>query len=168
MNISSRFDYALSSVLRVADEYESGRPVPASEIAKKEKIATEYVEQLLTTLKREGVLRSVRGVHGGYVLSKSPDELTLYDVLIAFEDAVVVPVCERKKGRREACAHIDDCRVKPVLLGMGEVLAEYLRKQDLRSLLDRRRSEVNWQEVPAAEAPPEEGMDWEGGSSEEI
>ena len=56
-------------------EYGTPKPVSVKEIAKKEKLEPDYVEQLLVTMKRAGILKSLRGKTGGYILAKPPDRI---------------------------------------------------------------------------------------------
>ncbi len=144
MKVSSRLDYAMSCVLRVADQYDSKRPVTAREISKKEKIAAEYAEQLLTKLKRSGVVRSVRGVKGGYILSDSPSRIKTTDVVRTFDKDILTLVCYRPKGRRGKCIHYDDCKIRFFWLGLKDDMETYFDHYDLGELLKKRREEKNW------------------------
>jgi Rrf2 family protein len=84
MRISAKGDYAVKAMLDLA--MHRGRPlVPIQEIAARQSIPQRYLEQVLLSLKRAGLLTSKRGSTGGYHLTKSPDEITVGVVLRAVE-----------------------------------------------------------------------------------
>ena len=145
MKISSRLDYALSCVLVLADLYELKKPVPAAIVAKREKLAVDYVEKILGTLKKSNIVKSIRGVKGGYILNSSPDKISAKDVFVAMQQKQVLKlVCDRDKGRRKDCIHLPDCRIKEFWIGLRKDMTKYLNKYSLEDLLKLRRKEKNW------------------------
>ena len=83
-----RSDYGAHAVIELARHYGEG-PVQCAEIAARQKIPEAYLDQLLSSLRRAGIIRSVRGPHGGHELARDPRELTLGDVVTALEGPVV-------------------------------------------------------------------------------
>lgn len=144
MKISSRLDYAMSFILRVADKYEAKTPISAECVAQKEKVNSDYVEQLLGIMKRRGLLKSVRGPGGGYLLADSPDKISAKNVVESIENTILEPVCFRKKGRRRRCAHLDECKLVGFWLGLGEAMGLYLKEHSLKKLVTLRRKESVW------------------------
>lgn len=92
MNISSRCDYAVRAVVELARGAQSEAPQTATAIAKEQDIPEKYLVHILLQLKRAGIVRSVRGAHGGYLLGKLPAAITLLDVVTAVEGPVLEPV----------------------------------------------------------------------------
>lgn len=84
MKFSTRTRYGLKAVFVLASRYGQGS-LPVSAIAKKERLSVPYLEQILNALKKKGVVKSVRGPQGGYVLSKKPSELSLKSLFYALE-----------------------------------------------------------------------------------
>lgn len=80
---SAKLEYALRSILYLAEQ-PVGLPVQSRDIAESEYIPGPYLDQILAVLKRAGIVRSIRGVGGGYVLAKPPAQMTVGDVLRAF------------------------------------------------------------------------------------
>lgn len=80
---SAKLEYALRSILRLAEQ-PPGLPVQSRDIAESEYIPGPYLDQILAVLKRAGIVRSIRGVGGGYELAKPPAQITVGDVLRAF------------------------------------------------------------------------------------
>lgn len=144
MKISSRVDYALSCILRIADKDGRGTPVTVNEIAEKEKLKPDYVEQLCVTMKRTGILRSVRGKSGGYILAKSPNKISVKDVIAGIEKNVLEPVCFRKKGRRKKCFHFEDCKIRFLWDDLKKDMESFLSKYTIDKLLALRKRESNW------------------------
>src|SRR4051794_14366248 len=79
---SSKVDYALRALLDLASQ-PPGRPVQSREIAGRHEIPESYLNQLLVMLRRAGLVRSVRGAAGGYVLGREAHQLTAADVMQA-------------------------------------------------------------------------------------
>ncbi len=144
MKISSRVDYALSCVLRVADKYGSRVPVTITEISRKEKIKTDYVGQILILLKKSGVLKSIRGRRGGYLLKTRPENISVLTIIKAIEQEVLKPVCFREKGRRKRCIHFSDCRILSLWNGLKSNMEKYLDNKNLKELLVLRKKEKSW------------------------
>jgi Rrf2 family protein len=88
MRLTMRSDYGAHAVIELARHYGDG-PLQCAEIASRQKIPEAYLDQLLSSLRRAGIVRSVRGPHGGHELARPPQELTLGDVVIALEGPVV-------------------------------------------------------------------------------
>jgi Rrf2 family protein len=82
-----RSDYGAHAVIELAQHY-GGGPVQSAEIAARQKIPEAYLDQLLCSLRRAGIVRSVRGPHGGHELARDPRQLTLGDVVTALEGPV--------------------------------------------------------------------------------
>jgi Rrf2 family protein len=83
-----RSDYGAHAVIELARRAGQG-PVQCAEIAACQKIPEAYLDQLLSSLRRVGIIRSVRGPHGGHELARDPHQLTLGDVVTALEGPVV-------------------------------------------------------------------------------
>jgi Rrf2 family transcriptional regulator, cysteine metabolism repressor len=83
-----RSDYGAHAVIGLARRAGQG-PVQCAEIAACQKIPEAYLDQLLSSLRRVGIVRSVRGPHGGHELARDPRQLTLGDIVTALEGPVV-------------------------------------------------------------------------------
>ncbi|MCS6949080.1 MAG: Rrf2 family transcriptional regulator [Armatimonadota bacterium] len=87
---SAKMEYALRSMLYLAQQ-PAGVPVQSRDIAEAEYIPGPYLDQILATLKRAGLVRSMRGVGGGYELAKPPSQITVGDVVRAFSGDTLQP-----------------------------------------------------------------------------
>lgn len=88
MRLTMRSDYGAHAVIELARRYGQG-PIQCAEIAASQKIPEAFLDQLLGNLRRVGIVRSVRGPHGGHELARDPRQLTLGDVVTALEGPVV-------------------------------------------------------------------------------
>ncbi len=128
MKVTAQEEYGLRCILQLA-RHHSRDPVTGRQIAESEGISLDYVSKLLMILRRAELVRSVRGIRGGYALAKEPENITLGEVMRALssEDGVVLTspdshMCDHFSGHLEACTHLNACAIRPV----WTVLARYL------------------------------------------
>ena len=84
MRVSMKGDYGVRAMLDLAERYGQG-PIQSESIARRQAISEAYLDQLLTLLRRAGLVRSLRGPKGGHELARAPGEITLMEVLTALE-----------------------------------------------------------------------------------
>src|SRR5262245_53536106 len=89
MKISAKTDYACRAILELALHWPNSVPLQISSIAGNRKIPVKFPTQILVTLKQTGLVESIRGQKGGYVLAKAPKDITLREVVANFEKAAV-------------------------------------------------------------------------------
>ena len=77
MKVSTKGDYGVRALVELAHHYGEGRPMQSAEIAARQRIPESYLDQLLTSLRRAGFIRSVRGPQGGHALIRDPHDLRL-------------------------------------------------------------------------------------------
>ncbi|MFT5388337.1 MAG: Rrf2 family protein [Candidatus Omnitrophota bacterium] len=85
MNISAKTDYACRALLALCLHWPNEKPIQMNDIATRHKIPLKFLTQILIQLKATGLVQSIRGKNGGYVLVKKPIDITLYDILVVFE-----------------------------------------------------------------------------------
>jgi Rrf2 family protein len=85
VELSNKSEYAILALLELATCYSRGEPLQIREIAALQHIPNRYLEQLLATLRRRGLIKSIRGAKGGYVLAREPRRITLLDALNCME-----------------------------------------------------------------------------------
>ena len=88
MRISTKGRYALAAVVSMAQQHGSGEYITALSISEKLGISKIYLEQVFSLLKRGGLVVSVKGAQGGYLLSRSPSKISAYDVLSSVESSL--------------------------------------------------------------------------------
>ncbi len=113
MRVSSKAHYGLRMMTELAKAYGSG-PMSLAEVARIESLPLAYLEQLAGALRRGGLVESTRGVHGGYVLSKPPAEISVLDV-VTLVDGEVAPVeCVSHGYEAGSCLREGDCASRPL------------------------------------------------------
>ncbi|MGJ3254409.1 MAG: RrF2 family transcriptional regulator [Elainellaceae cyanobacterium] len=85
MELSSKSEYALLALLELTTHYNGGEPLQIRQISAEQNIPDRYLEQLLATLRRSGLVRSQRGARGGYLLAKEPWKISILDVVTCIE-----------------------------------------------------------------------------------
>lgn len=109
MRVSTKGRYGLRILLDVAVHEELG-PVALRDISRRQGISQKYLWQVVNPLKMAGLLRATRGAHGGYVLAKSPVQITIRDIVEILEGPVSVVACVQTPGtcERSACCAARD------------------------------------------------------------
>jgi Rrf2 family protein len=113
MNISVKSEYALKAVFDIAEQHLEHRlptpmpPVKIADIAKRQKIPQKFLELILAGLKQSGFVDSRRGAEGGYLLARTPDAITVGDVLRAVENVKVASRNSREDPFAEIWHQVD-------------------------------------------------------------
>ncbi len=136
MKISSQEEYGLRCLMQVARDA-GDSPLPISEIALQEGLSVEYVGKLLMKLRRGGLVDSVRGKAGGYVLARPPGEISLKLVLDVLSEPIYDPAyCERFSGTEKTCVHLEECGIRPIWSIVNRFLANTLDGVTLADLVE--------------------------------
>ncbi len=134
MKLSTRGRYGLKAIFELSSHYGEG-PVPLNEIASKQNLSESYLEQLFSVLRREGVITSVRGAQGGYMISRDPEEITVGQVLRSLEGDMAPSDCILE-GDEIACPREDECVTKIVWIKIKESIDNVIDSITLKDMLD--------------------------------
>lgn len=93
VKMSNRTRYGMRAMLHLALFYSGNRPVPAREIADRNKIPENFLEQLLRILRKQGLVESIRGSQGGYVLGREPHDIKVSEIINALEGPISLADC---------------------------------------------------------------------------
>jgi len=134
MRISTKGRYALAAVISMSQQYNNGEYITVLSISEKLGISKMYLEQVFTLLKRGGLVIAVKGAKGGYQLSRTPWQITVFEVLAAAEgslfeaaeDTVVGKATDIEKAMRAAVFEKLDKAVKDALTSvtLDDLLSE--------------------------------------------
>lgn len=155
MLISSKGRYALRLMIYIAAFGEREGKVSLREVAERERISLKYLEQLVRPLMQAGLLKSVRGKGGGYVLGRPAEEVTAGDILRAAEGGGTAPVaCEGLEG---ACVRSDLCSTVQFWSGLESAIDAYVDGHTLAELarVPELKLELSRGEAPATDGAPE-------------
>lgn len=134
MNLTSKTRHALKAILDIAFHFQSG-PVQRRHIAVRQNIPTDSLDQLLMRLRAKGLVESVRGREGGYLLNLEPQDISVWDIADAVEETPcgmtdVHGECD------EADAYAIECLAAPALEVLDDAVRLKLQKQTLDYLLE--------------------------------
>ena len=132
MKISTKGRYALKLMVDLALEGKEG-PVALRDVAKRQEISEKYLEQLVAPLIRSGLLKSVRGASGGYLLTKSPAEYTAGEILRAQEGSLAPVSCADSD---HPCERQDRCSTAPLWRRIAQAVDEVVDNTTLQDLVD--------------------------------
>ena len=137
MKITAQEEYGLRCLLQLA-RTPQGQLVSVKEIAAKEGLSSANVEKLLRLLAKAGLVHSVRGIKGGYLLNRPATSTTLGEVVRAMGTMESTNhICTSYTGQRDACVHFSDCGIRSVWSGLTTYIQSFLDQTTLDSLLDK-------------------------------
>ena len=134
MRVSTRSDYGLRALIELAGHYGSG-PLQSSEIALRRHIPEQYLDQLLTTLRKAGFIRSVRGPAGGHELVRDPGTIGVRDVIEALEGSLS-PVAWLDEPA-ELTDHPHQCGQREIWERIRSATCDILASYSVADLLER-------------------------------
>jgi Rrf2 family protein len=133
MKLSTRTRYGIRAALELAGN-ESGKPLQLKIIAQRQDISIKYLEQLMSALRSGGVIRSVRGARGGYVLAKPPNQIKLIDVFYCLEGPVITTECVEDI---DYCERAAECAARLLWVQVQEAIKNVLQSVTLQDLVDK-------------------------------
>ena len=137
MKVSTKGDYGIRALIELTHHYGEVRPTQSSEIAARQKIPESYLEQLLTTLRRSGFIRSVRGPQGGHALTRDPAELPVSEVIEALEGTIMPTDCLDESS---ACSKNGGCAQRDMWSDVRDAILGVLANTTIADLAARDRA----------------------------
>jgi len=134
MKVSTRGEYGVRAMVALARHHGEG-PMSIADIAKESSVPAAYLEQLVAPLRRAGIVKSKRGAHGGYILSRPPDLVRVGDVYRVMEGPVAPMDCVSENVDDQTCPLIDGCETRPIWLKVRDSIVEALDSTTLADLL---------------------------------
>ena len=136
MKLSTKGRYAVMALVDLASQTD-GRPVALAEIAERQEISLSYLEQLFAKLRRGGLVRSVRGPGGGYLLARSAEETRISDAILAVDEPIRATRC--KTGSAIGCrANKSRCLTHDLWEELGNQIHIFLSSVSLADVCSRR------------------------------
>lgn len=136
MKLSTKGRYGMRFMFELALGYEKKQPILLREIAENQGISLKYLEQIVMLLRNSGLIRSIRGAKGGYILAKSPDKIKLSEVFVALEGSMDIVDCIKYP---ESCNKADDCITRDIWESISEKIKEFLSSITLEDLRNKRK-----------------------------
>jgi Rrf2 family iron-sulfur cluster assembly transcriptional regulator len=136
VKLSTKGRYAVMALVDLASQSD-GRPVALAEIAERQEISLSYLEQLFAKLRRGGLVRSVRGPGGGYLLARTADDTRVSDAILAVDEPIRATRC--KSGSSAGCrANKSRCLTHDLWEELGNQIHVFLSSVSLADVCNRR------------------------------
>jgi Rrf2 family protein len=136
MKLSTRTRYGIRAVLELAENH-GNRPLQLKIIAQRQDISVKYLEQLMAILKSAGLVRSIRGSKGGYILAKAPGQIRLNEVFNCLEGPLTTVECLEDE---DYCARTADCVTKQLWAQVQYAIINILQSITLQDLVNRTKN----------------------------
>ena len=134
MRITKWGEYGILCSAYLATKHGTGGAASAAEIGEAQNIPLQYTQQILHRLRKGGVIKSLRGPHGGFILAKSPAETTLKDILYAAEGKTFELICDAHPLTPGVCDADSDCGLKHVWEELRDSIDALLNERNLASI----------------------------------
>jgi Rrf2 family transcriptional regulator, iron-sulfur cluster assembly transcription factor len=135
MKMSTKGRYAVMAMIDIG-QHGGERPVSLNEIADRQDISQEYLEQLFGRLRRAGLVNSTRGPGGGYQLSRPAAEIVLSDVILAADEPLRVTRCEGDAVK--GCVKGSRCNAHDLWSSLGRQMMYFLESITLEDVVENR------------------------------
>ena len=140
MKLSTKGRYGLRAMIDLA-RYSEKEPVSIGSVAARQEISERYLEQLVALLKKAGLVKSIRGASGGYVLAKKPSEISVGDILRALEGSLEPVKCAAfDTTTGEGCMASDGCVTKYVWQKINDSINDTVNQIMLDELIQESKS----------------------------
>ncbi|MEW5783520.1 MAG: Rrf2 family transcriptional regulator [Bacillota bacterium] len=130
MQLSTKARYAARAMIELAVYYGQG-PTLLKEISQRQQLSEKYLEQLMAPLRASGLIYTLRGNKGGYILGKDPREITLYEVINIVEGSLAPVPCVDKA---EMCQRAPSCVTRQVWVDLQKKIVDELKAVSLADL----------------------------------
>jgi Rrf2 family protein len=135
MKISAQEEYGLRCLVQLAREEVSGGSLTLNQIAEREGLSAANAGKLMWILVKAGLVQSQRGANGGYTLARPASEIRLNEVIRVLDEDTVDRFCQTHTGVLDACIHTSDCGIRPVIVGLHEIVQSALSEITLAQLI---------------------------------
>ncbi|MBI4301885.1 MAG: Rrf2 family transcriptional regulator [Chloroflexi bacterium] len=135
MRLSKKADYGVRALLDLTQRYGQG-PIQSADIAARQGIPEPYLDQLLTILRKAGIIKSTRGPQGGHALNRPPSNINLAEVIATLEGSIAPIGCVEDA---ESCPQVKDCVQREVWVTIKEATQKVLNATTIGELAERQR-----------------------------
>jgi Rrf2 family protein len=135
VELTSKTEYAILALLELAAHYQAGEPLQIRQIAATQDIPDRYLEQLLASLRRCGLVKSQRGSKGGYILGAEPRKITLLDIVNCLEGTET-----KNQSERYNYSHLESGMIEEIWQEIQSSVNNVLAKYTLQDLCEKRNA----------------------------
>lgn len=137
MRLTTKGRFAVTAILDLALN-ESEKPVTLADISERQSISLSYLEQLFSRMRREGIVKSVRGPGGGYYLAKKQQDITVKSIITAVDEEIDATQCSGK----ENCHEGERCITHDLWASINTKILDYLESLTLAHLVEAQSKDV--------------------------
>ncbi|MBF0567794.1 MAG: RrF2 family transcriptional regulator [Nitrospirae bacterium] len=137
LRLSTRCQYGVRAMYEIARGYPA-MPVTIKAISEKQDVSVAFLEQILGKLRKAGLIRSVKGPGGGYMLKAAPEEISIEEILLILEGPIAITACVTQEDASGGCVKADHCVIQHLWKALGRQIEDFLNTITLRDLLDGR------------------------------
>ena len=150
MKVSKRGEYALRALIDFGLAQELGRPlIQVSELASKERLPIKFLEQILMQLKAAGYIESRRGRHGGYLLARPPENISVGQVVRLIDGPLAPIACVSQTAYvRCSCPDEEHCGLRMVMLDVRNAISKILDRYTLADVVEVTMRKLRKDKVP--------------------
>jgi len=134
MKISAQEEYGLRCLVQLAS-LAPGDSLTLPQIAEREGISAANAGKLMWLLNKAGFVNSTRGTKGGYFLARPAGDIYLNEIIKVLDEDVMVSHCDSYTGVKNKCVHTGDCGIRPVIVGLHEIVENALSRITLAQLV---------------------------------
>ena len=131
LRLSTKGQYGVRAMFEIAKGYPAS-PITIKEISYAQGVSVSYLEQILNRLRRAGLISSVKGPGGGYILTRPPAEISIGRILRELEGPVAITACQDPAA---GCERVDRCVTSLLWRSLGERIEGFLDSMNLGDLL---------------------------------
>jgi Rrf2 family protein len=137
--LTKKAKYALKAMVRLAKHPANEEAMQIAELAEAESIPKKFLEQILLQLRNKGILISRRGRSGGYSLLKSPEDISIAEIVRMVDEPLAFTPCSSKMfyERCEECKDEQTCEIRRVMISARIAFCEVLEKTSLKDLVSQ-------------------------------
>ena len=137
MKLTTKSRYAVTAMLDIA-YHNKGNPISLPEIADRQNISLSYLEQLFSRLKKSGLVESIKGPGGGYMLSKGADDIVISEVIQAVDEDLETTACNGKSN----CHNNHQCISHNSWQDLGTEIKNFLSDITLQQVISKNNSDI--------------------------
>lgn len=137
MKVSQKTEYGLRAMVALALQAGVDKPVPLPVIAQTEQIPEQFLDQIVSKLRKAGFVKSVRGVNGGYMLSRPPEDITIGSLVRLLEGSLSPMACvsDELMGMESSCGLQGQCKTRGVWLRVTQAITKALDGLTLQDVM---------------------------------
>jgi Rrf2 family iron-sulfur cluster assembly transcriptional regulator len=135
MKLTTKGRYGVRAVVNLAATA-GNEPVSIGEIARKERLSPEFLEQIFFRLKKAGLVRSLRGPRGGFLLNRKASEISLKLIMDAVGESLFPAPCANHDPSVKTCPRAEGCLTAPIWHGFYDLINKYLSEITLKDILE--------------------------------